>query len=167
MSVAPTGDLSLRLSKIRALLAASATFQTWVSAENAAAALARIYVTQLPTSGAITRPFGIVDNAESYRREALAVGMHHILPGSSFLILLEANSGQEDPADSYYTFANAVGAIVDEMFDLSGTLTHPSVHAISFAQPPARSDPKSGEVDPAGDTAEDYWQVVLLVELNF
>jgi len=136
------------------MIADCASFRTWVGAATPAAALARIHLVATPATGA-TRPFAIVDQGSETGFEKFAES-GWIASGSLFL-LFEANVTEaysDSEADSFFEFWNKIGAICDEMTDLSGTGTYLNVTSITLEEGPFRSDAKAGE-------NADYYQVIL------
>ena len=158
MAVVASGWLSLALENLRTLLAACPSFQTWVGAADAAAAKARIH--RVSKAGP-TRPFALVDQWTDASATAFAGGAGESFTHSGSQILrFEGEVSEQDsdePADAFYTFWNAVGAIILEMEQLSGTDGYLVVRSIMLEDGPFRSKDFEGEAD-------DYYYADFVVE---
>lgn len=151
-SVAATGPISLPLSALRTILSNCAQFQTWTSTANAAAALAKIYLVATPLAS-ISRPFAWISHRNgiaglSLQRDQLTPvsGSTEIAyAGSGSLVLgFEANlagTSGFDAADEEFTFTNAIGQIIKEMFILSGRAGYMNLEGVQSLTPPQRSHP--------------------------
>lgn len=122
MAVTPTGNLSLPLSKLKALLAASSTWISWVTAPLAST---NIYLVSEPNLPA--RPFALISHEA--RGGALRLARHALgavaagMPSGRLLLTIEDEiaslSGDDAPVDEEYTFTNKVGAVIEEMSNLA------------------------------------------------
>lgn len=166
MTVTPAGILSTPDAKLRDLLAASATFQTWVGAENAEAAKAHIHLTAVMEP---TRPFALIALADGGPWNYGAVsggGRQHFLPSGSLILHLEAEvaanyQGDESLADAEFEFRNNVGAVLLEMGNLAGSSDYLTVVSFDLIDGPARSHP---------DTAVgegDFYQITFMVSYGY
>jgi len=160
MALSASGPLSLPLENLRALLAASSNFQSWVGAANAEEAKASIHL--VAVEGTPSRPFALIAQGDSWEREASADGAKkHFEASGELFLLFEADISepyQGDPRDAELEFTNAVGAIVSDMESLAGSDGYLAVRRIGLKEGPARSqgDEKSG--------SGDYYQIIFSVE---
>ena len=157
----PSGSLSLPLKYMRDTLAASATFQTLVSALNATEALDSIFYVSTTTT---TPPFAVVDWSASgpiadWDQDSYGARNRFEQTGSLEVILQAAVSSSTDAqeSDEAITFGNTVGAIVDELLELAGQAAYLDITRVQ-AGPLMR--PRQEEIASAGD----FYQVVLTVE---
>jgi len=179
MPVSPTGPISLPLSHLRLLVADCTAFRTWVGAANQAAALAKIHLCELPApaapgSGYTTtelqtlRPCAIVDlwtPIRGYGEQPQAWQMRgeggpFLESGKLTLDFLD-DVDVTDAAvlsDAKFRFLNNVGAVVDQMLDLSGSDGYLNANRIEVYQGPGRADERMQE------TYGDHWRVQLLVQ---
>jgi hypothetical protein len=113
----PAGLLSEPIVALRDLVAASPTFQAWVGAADldAAKLRARLVVTENQPA----RPFALVDFGKlTLERYAVTnrAGFQHKEGTSTLSLWFEANAvGALDDEGEFLTFANAVGAIIEEV----------------------------------------------------
>jgi len=140
-----TGSISLILENVRTLLAASASFQSLVSAVDAAAAKAYIHY-PAADSGTWARPGAMIDHEQGSPEHPLVGrgGGNTYGETGQVEIVIEADigasyqaKGQEELA--YLEFANVIGAIASEIKALAGTGSY--LHATNFAFTVARADP--------------------------
>ena len=165
MAVAATGPISLPLANLRALIAASSSFQTWVGAASAAEALASIYQVGVD-KGDYTRPFALVrhTNPGALTHESLAGGArNHFAPaGEGSLEVVfedEVASGNEDShVDAEFAFTNNVGAVLADMETTGATGAYLVMHRWTVAFGPARAHPDEKQSE------GDYYQIVIRVD---
>lgn len=139
--MAATGILSAPLDALADLVAASATFQTWVGAANAAAAKPRVYRSARDGSGGsgYTRPFALAVLPAEFG----VMLTHGSFASGAMDVLFEADiaSGDLDShEDAGYEFANKIGAIIDEMMAASYGGGYLFVRKIEQVAPPARAE---------------------------
>lgn len=128
MTVTASGMLSLPLHNLRVLVAASSTFQTWVSAtsgtneQKAAAALARVYRTA-KSEDEITRPFAMVWESDDWSWDSHASSSVGSDSGALELAFeaLVPDAHLDNDADAETDFNNSVGAILSEMGSLANS----------------------------------------------
>ena len=157
MAVEATGKMSLPLFYLRATVAGSSTFQTWVSADDATEALDSIYVVSVdkPTAGwSSILPFAVVDWADnlSFRSYAGGIANEFTQSGDLFLTLWSAVDPTHSDADAAMTFLNTVGAIEAEMELLAGLGGYLDISEITRESGPSR--PMDDEAETSGDVYE-------------
>lgn len=163
MPIAPSGILSLPLGHLRALVAASSSFQTWTGTASAALAAARVHLCDLPKPSsneeytkaelAAYYPCAIVDFFHSQRGfggEAFVwdkeVELGWVDSGVLSLDFVELVDEDDavSPADTLLAFTNDVGAVIEAMVALSGTSTdstsYLTIHRLELFQGPYRTD---------------------------
>jgi len=138
MSVTPTGAISKPIYELKRLVAACAAFQEWVGAADATEALGSIHEVQY--RGTPTRPCALVDQGPGWRFE-LSPG-RGMTSGSLVLILEGAVAAADAPvmSDAFYSFCNAVWAILEEMSVLVLGRQYLMVTAVTLRHGPARAD---------------------------
>lgn len=147
MAVSPTGDISLRISRVRAMVANSTTFRTWVGAADAAAALAYIHVGEYIGEG--PGPLCVVGMVPGGKYINVAQGMSQTWEeGIQIFVEFADDIAVDDQTDAYYTFANAVGAIRAEVMALSGSSTsYAVIGSMTMVVPPTRGETLDGKGD--------------------
>lgn len=154
MSVTPADIISLPLKYLRDTIAASATFQSWVGAANAAAALAYVHAV-VATDG--TPPFVVVDWG-NYRRVKDSFGEHHNYRTEGDLrVVVRGPIAHADDADAAFEFFNKLGAIIGEMEEISGTAGYLDWESLSIE---SFDRPNEEEIQ---STGQDYYQANLIV----
>jgi hypothetical protein len=146
----PTGPISLPLAHAETLLANCATFQSWVSAANAAAAKAHIHLAAFAPSASSDDPYAVGFHGDAGgESEVIAGGA-----GQTFVdrgeigILFKAKTSEgyaSDPENAELEFTNKTGAIKSEMEALSGSGTYLVLRAINWEPPMAGNDNEVGE----------------------
>ena len=156
MAVVASGVLSLPLKYLRDTLAASASFQAWVGAADASAALAKILV----VAGTTTGNYAVVDWADNWQREATAFGArnHFEQTGDLGVLLMQGTIGGRPEDEAAWTFLNTIGAIVAEMEALAGTPGYLDIRRFGFISRPRR--PETDEAQTDGD----FYEAILRVE---
>jgi hypothetical protein len=151
-----SGFLSKSIDALKTLVAASSTFQTWVGAEDAAAAAAYVHLFTVGESA--VRPCAVVLRGEnqdvSFRR-----GRANGTLAVRFLGEDAPDDWETDSSDCV-TFEDTIGAIVAEMEALEGTDGHLIVRDIAKAAGPAVTDEDEVgvRIDDEGDGATGrYW----------
>ena len=159
MATAAANNLMLSTSYLRAALADSATFRTWVGAGGAnvqAQALARIHYTDLPEpddGGEHTleqlqklRPYCIVwSDDDGYSAEATAGGARPYYTDAGSVVAQFVQDVPDELAaasqEILVRFCNTIGAIIDELKVLAGSAGYLAWHRVSKSKEPARSHP--------------------------
>jgi hypothetical protein len=119
MTVTATGVISVPLSALRTMVSQSATFQTWVGAANAAAALASIHMVGLAEAD-VARPFALVTLGDNWRRTY--AGTNRFTMNGELFLVLEGEvdaANVDDFADAEFEFTNTVGGIIEDLEALS------------------------------------------------
>ena len=143
MAVTLTGPIGTLLLKAKALVAASATMQTWLGVGDASAAEALIghFWQDAPTGGeeyGDGYPVVTVDIVDSikYNMNAEGAGGNYQLHGTvvvSFIDVFPEKVKQDfdagtqevnEMADAFAMFANNLGQVVEELTLIAGTDTH-------------------------------------------
>lgn len=154
---APSGPVSLAIENLRVILANCTAFQSWVGAGNAATALEHIFYEALPPPAEggeyslaelqAYRPFALVgmeaEDGFYTRSDAQGAGFEWDLGGGRLSLWLEENvepSIALDAAEVSRRFCNTIGAIIDELCDLSGTATYLALHSVRVLMGPGRGD---------------------------
>jgi hypothetical protein len=120
MPVVPTSLEAKPLLKLKQLLEASATFQSW------AAATGRVHYVGVTIDPAapLTRPYAIIGfvQEDGFLLETTAGGAtwHYAASGSLLLLLFADVDTATSIADQMVTFTNKTGAIIAEMAAISG-----------------------------------------------
>jgi len=148
------------VENLRALLAASAAFQTLVGAANATEAKAHIYSPALPQSAiAAARPFALLSTGQRWRADRIAETAHRLTGSLMWLLeadVPEAHAGKTaaalEAAENW--FCVLVGDILYEMLVLSGTPGYLPLVNVGLLDGPARSGLLNKDAD------GDYYQVV-------
>lgn len=128
MAVVPTGILSLPLFNLATLLSKCPNFRAWTGTGNEAAAFARIEYQAVDDfnedtgASTITHPFAMIQFS-SQENWALNTAGQGAPSESGELILyfedLVASENQDSQADAFFTFSNALGAIITDVFNLA------------------------------------------------
>jgi hypothetical protein len=136
--VTATGPVSLSLERLRTLLAASSSWQTWTATASASAAKAHVYLIAPPEASGregftlaalqALRPYARIDIVRD--GNAIDVQRHADSPpftwtyGGTLVLTFEDDVAAgliENLRDADITFLNRVGAVIDDMLALSGT----------------------------------------------
>ena len=149
MAVTASGVESLPLEHLKTILSNSSTFQTWTghtgSASGAAGHIHYIAVTDdLGEDGATAvRPLAVIDFADDgFSTEAIAGGAGHAFTQEGTLNLYfendvaSGNSAVE--REAFLAFMNNVGAIINEIANLSGTSTYLNIMSMARVHGPVR-----------------------------
>lgn len=150
------------LENLRALVAASTTFQAWVGAASAALALPSVYRVAL-TGAAIVRPLALVREKEpaDHVKRAIAGGASTTFVESGTLELLFENDVADATLDHGVieaAFMDTVRAIIADMDALAGSGAYLIVRGFQIAEGPARAHPDTRH------SAGDYYQVLYDVQ---
>lgn len=119
MSVAPTGILSVPLERLRGMVASSSAFQAWTGTTSATAAKARVHVVNVDDTD-LVRPLAVVDWGDKLRWQQRSPDLHE--PVGECTLYFEADVSPDEAGyqDAAYAFMNQVGAVLAEVFALSG-----------------------------------------------
>jgi hypothetical protein len=147
----PSGRFNVALLRLRAMVAASSNFQSWVGALSAEDALDSIFLhCEEGESAALAalRPFALIHYGEKWESPMLAGGSKNFhLDEFSLELHFEADTEAslvDAPGDALTDFANQIGPIVDDILDLSGQSGYLAINNLSFTDgPPWRSDERS------------------------
>lgn len=163
-TVTPTGPLAEPLATLRAMIAATTSFQSWIGAtgtdaERLAAALERVHLLVSPADA--PRPFAMIDFGDSWARErdrVQSARTFQLLPGSSLLVWFQADAvaGLDEP-DATIDFCNSLGAVWESIERDAAAIGKSAVNLISFAVPPVRVEEEKRS------TAGDYFECALLL----
>lgn len=154
----PAGSLSLAKKHLIDTLANVAAFQSFVGAADATEALARIYRAALPPPAdnaesyspaelANYRAYALVwtDEEEGFQRVAVARSDHHDANESGrFTLRLVRTIPAEivgDPDECELTFDNAIGQIIDGLFELAGLSGYLAIDTIAISGGPFVNHP--------------------------
>ncbi len=181
MTVSASGVLSKPLQHMADLLAACAAFQTWVGAADAAAAAGSIHLVgyedpkqadgqsddEYRAARAEARPLAAVGFGGEFTAAPDAEPRAYYRHGGALEVRLQhmADVDDEDLAEgqALLTFANAIGAILEEIESTAGTGGHLTVVGYRISEGPARMDPlevSAGELDVYQVTIEFDWDEV-------
>lgn len=152
MSTTPTGSLALAQGYLRASLAASATFRTWVGASGAsvnAQALARVHYDRFPEpadGGTYT-----VDELEKFRPCAIIwsapfavfTDNEQLSDGTLGIKLMQdvERDTEDNPHELSVRLQNVIGGILTDMRALSGSAGYLGFSKALLVEPWSRSDP--------------------------
>lgn len=141
------------IDNLKILLAASATFQAAVGADDAAEALAFIDEWESART-ANEGAFAIVGSAGGRSRTKTSAASWANSGGDLFLVFVRPTDSddQADPSAAGQTFAGVFEAIVDEMETLAGTDTY--LNAIGWTE---NVPPTEGDVDLDPDAVPHWW----------
>jgi hypothetical protein len=140
------------------MLSKSSSFQTWVDADDDEEALESIHIVAI-AADAVERPLALINIGDHWSSAIHAGGTHNSFTRTGSLALIFEVDVLEDDDDeeAAYAFLDAVGAIIDEVEELSGQGGYLSIHEISMLDPPARS------IDDDQPTEGDFYRVRFLV----
>lgn len=143
--VTASNHLSVPIDNLRGLISESSTFQAWVNADDATAALDRVYVEGVPGADdyedidiSSLRPFAMVTLDSS------ADGLIQYF-GGSLQMMFESDISEENRKnfkDASYEFTNTVGGILQDIRNASYGGGKLFIRTIESIGRPARSDPK-------------------------
>ena len=152
MSTTPTGSLALAQDYLRASLAASATFRTWVGASGANAntqALARVHYDAFPepaNDGVYT-----IDEIEKYRPSVIVWSApfavypdnEQLTDGSLGVRLMQdvERDTEDNPHEISVRLQNVIGGVLSDIKALSGTAGYLGFNKATLIEPWSRSDP--------------------------
>lgn len=156
MAQTPSGIMSLPLAHLQTLIAASATFQSWVGAADAAAAKNSIHLINVPDT-VLTRPFALIGFGEKWKAQKTAEFFHD-KRGELFLVFEAdvAEIDQASEADAVFAFMNQVGAVISHMLSMAGNNGYLNVIEAEMLAPPVRITSEDNEF-------EDYYTVEFTV----
>lgn len=160
MPVTPEGPLSLSLVNLQILVAACPSFQTWTGSADAAEALTRVHLVDIPAPDAgrseytveqlqAMRPLARVNlfetpngvGGQAWQSDRVAESAYSF---SCRLVLdFLDNVGEDmvnDTPGAKLSFMNNVGAVIMDMLGLSGTNGYLVIDRIEIFQSIARSD---------------------------
>jgi CO dehydrogenase/acetyl-CoA synthase alpha subunit len=140
MTVTPSGMISLPVGRMRTMLARSAAFRTWTGTADETAALARIHAFTF-NSDNDTFPLAMVDiGAIDRERNVITNGIRFESTGNSSVrvYLSEQVAADAIEPDAGYTFANTVGAIIDEAEKQAGAKDTLHITRTTMIAGPAR-----------------------------
>jgi hypothetical protein len=152
MPVTPTSSLALYLANLRTLIAASATFQAWVGADDAAAAAAHVHLIGLPPPNgeeftadelSALRPFVIVGFHPRDGVQFSRVADQEYEESARVAFSFEDEVAPENARnydDAAIDFLNQAGGTLKDMQDLAGTDGYLSVHEFRMEKAPTRAD---------------------------
>ena len=152
MAVTPTGLFSLPLHYCRKSIAASSSFQTWVTAADETAALAYVYPFREPAPSA---PFAVVEFNEDLR--VFDDEGTEEQEGSLSILLRGTYTTSNDLADEVYTFTNMLGGLISDMLDNRTSNGYLAIKSIDLVEGPGIP------LDPEGATLGQFIQAVLEV----
>ncbi len=120
--VTPTGILAAPLAQLSLTLAASSPFQTWVAAADAVQAEQSIYLIAAPEDA--VAPYCVIDFMDDFmrKRASLTTGMPFGGTGSLSLYFSADIDSLLSDTDAAFTFLNPIGAIIEDLELLSGTV---------------------------------------------
>lgn len=162
MPVTPANLFSLPLKALQDTIANSGTFQTWAGTAGGAPTLARIHLVGVDVS-AVVRPFALIDFGEKFDSAQIAYQGQFMSSGELLLLFEDAvapaNAGNH--GDAKLAFTNQVGAVLNEIQDVSGQNSFLSIHKIKLKSGPNRStkDERDAGTDLYQVTFEVVWGV--------
>lgn len=153
VTVTYTGPLTLPLSDLRTLIAATSEFQTFVGAANATEAAESIHIGGVASP---TRPFVLL-SLEAFEAQRYAMGARDwFLLNGAVRVMFEsavASENQDGHADAENAALTAIDTIMSAALDLAGSDSYMSLTGFDLAEDPRRSDE---------DDQDDYYQVPCL-----
>lgn len=154
--MASTGSYSLPLENLRILVANSSTFQTWVGAIDATAALARIYKIAKAEAG-LVRPFCMVDHESTSKTKIAEPNTFE--PSGALRLFFEDVPDDSDASNEAIieAFTNEVGGIIDDMEALAGTDGFLMATGFNESSPPTRYQRSKSQSE--GDIIQCSWFV--------
>jgi len=165
MAVEPRGLLSEPLAHLRRIVAASSTFQQWVGAADAAAALERVHYIDVDDDEAI-RPHAMVATPPDWWCIRLSGGRGNgYRDGGEVLLCLESDISTEYIAthgDAHFEHVNVVSGVIEDLLTLSGTADTDGAPLMDIAyiegeDGPWRSDPVESQSD------ANYYQTIMRI----
>jgi len=157
MAVSPAGSISLSEAALRTMLSTVAAFQTFAGAGDAAAALAKIHLGDLPDPADLTqytlaelqgyRPYAIVylSELDGYRSRLIGEPFSFDSAGRVMIHLEQDASGwagNRPTRDADQEFLNAVGGIVDGLREIRGVAAgHLQFRSIRLVLGPVAAHP--------------------------
>ena len=158
MAIALTGILGAQIQGAKELISKSAVFQAWVGAANEAAALLRIHHFAEDDDN-LTYPLATVDHGgDALSLMAVAGGAADVYKTASEVEVLFVAERPTDYSDQDFMayMTNQVGAIVEELRDLSGVSSNIRVKKfVAFGLGIATAE----EANAGGDRAGMYLSV--------
>ncbi|MBN46301.1 MULTISPECIES: hypothetical protein [unclassified Methylophaga] len=153
----PANGLSLPLSHMQDLLAATDAFQQWTDSADADEAKEHIYLVNLPQSD-LQRPFALIGFSDKWKREKIAQFQYQAT--GELYMAFEADVAEADQAsesDAVFGFMNPLGAVIDEIIAIAGTDNYLNVIQMEMPSLPIRTNSEEAEMD------EDYYQAEFMV----
>jgi len=161
MTVAPTGLFSLPVDYLRKTVAGSSTFRTLTGAATPTAALAFIHAFDATGSDLAAGFYAVVEYGEEWARVMHAGGTNNFFDQEGRLQLWFTQAITEAvTSDAGYAFANALGAIISEMEQLSGTAGYLDIQEIRLVEGPGR--PEEDEAASNGD----FFRAMFAIEFR-
>lgn len=132
------------IDRLRRIVAASTTFQTWTGSADATEALDRVHYPCAIDNGPDTYPRAIIADSEGSRRFRMIGLQCWIQEGSAYVTFegLVPDTHSESMLDQAFSFWNTFGGILDDIRGLSGLgisvpgETHLNVHTITITDGP-------------------------------
>ena len=154
MNVTPSGEIALAMEYLRQSVAASATFQAWAGAINAAAAVSHVHIVALPMPSDLEvgytleemqsyRPYVLIgtENRRGFRMDSDSYDGYR--PSGALTLWLEADVSESYAswlADPEVDFLNKLGVMLAEMWLLRNTAGYLQVRNIALSEGPYRSE---------------------------
>jgi hypothetical protein len=161
--ITPSGFLSTPVASMRAMLAASPAFRTWVGAADADEALAHIYAIAAPRHEVL--PMALIEVGEHVRQRSLVAGRYAFEngPGSHLVVSFRMDADGAEEPDAGYAFLNALGAIIVDVEKASGNQSAGifTIPAISIAAPPQRIRAANRQ------SVGDYYEAAFIIQQGF
>jgi hypothetical protein len=152
MALTGTGAICLPLENMRTLLAACDSFQDFVEAGDATEALASVSLFR-EESDSLTKPCAVVvwSESDSHSIEQVASGGNNLFTDSGccdvFFLADVSDSYKDSLPESFVSFLNAVGAVLDEIKELAGLDEYLCVDHMEKIAGPSRDDKATGGVE--------------------
>jgi len=149
MPVTASGILSEPLSVLRTMLSESSSFQTWVAAANAAAALGSIYLIGTDTP---VRPYAVVSRIDNWSSGLVggSPGDYGFIASGRLYFDFEdaiSSGNQASYADSMLAFKNNVGAVISDLQNTSGGSERLLLRRFDMVAGPQRFDKTESNSD--------------------
>jgi len=134
------------------MLAACATFQSWVGAEDATEAKSSIWYESLPLPAGNAEVYSAADVAAYWPYGLIYVSEYRVTPvavesetdGGMFVLQLVgmAEDSSNDPSEALVKFENYYAKIIEELSALRDTAGYLSIGELSIAAGPMRENPE-------------------------
>lgn len=157
MPETPDGILSQPLAALRALVAASPSWQAWVGASSADEAAQRVHLLVAPVTA--PRPYALIDFGD-VARERIAVTNRikwQDRIGSTMLLWIQSDAGNGVEPDATIGFCNRLGAVMTDIETNAGDRVagFPGLLLIDLVNPPLRVEEQDRQ------TMGDYFEAGL------